>query len=371
MAAVFCVQFRSDQQGLSSDLVVLGFPFDALEFIGRQGEPSVFPVNVGHLFGYLGLQWVSGEAVAKSFQNGGCRLPILELDQGSCAIVFGVRPDFRGRCHTAHPQEVIRRKPIILGVFGLLTLLVNRCCEIIDQAAARLVIFGQQFQHLKVGGFGLAVAYQLIRRMADDQPGRTDDLNLGVGKCIGQLACSSQCLFKLLHGVKIICGRPEDDGRLLMLREGVGKFQRTADDLLLDRIFVLRRDDMQVLPVCVDRRVAGLGGFFVQRITVGGLLEFHGRFAERAVFHQQIRQLVVDVRRFLLRRKRAQKFPVPVQCLLEMSRLVLDLARFLVAGVIMIGKVHQVGFQMPQDVGTGTGFEILPVFGLQTVSRGE
>jgi len=156
-----------------------------------------------------------------------------------------------------------------------------------------------------------------------------------------------------------------------MLREGVGKFQRTADDLLLDRIFVLRRDDMQVLSVCVDRRVAGLGGFFVQRITVGGLLEFHGRFAERAVFHQQIRQLVVDVRRFLLRRKRAQKFPVPVQRLLEMSRLVLGLARFLVAGVIMIGKVHQVGFQMPQDVGTGTGFEILPVFGLQTVSRGE
>jgi len=43
------------------------------------------------------------------------------------------------------------------------------------------------------------------------------------------------------------------------------------------------------------------------------------------------------------------------------------LLRVLVAGVIMIRQVGQVGFQITQNVRTVTRIEILPVFGLKTI----
>ncbi len=92
--AILFMQFRCDQESISPDLVVLGFPFDAFIFIGCQGELTVFLVNIGDLLGHLGLQTVSGEAVAESHQHRGGYLPILELYKGCGSVVFGGRPDF-------------------------------------------------------------------------------------------------------------------------------------------------------------------------------------------------------------------------------------------------------------------------------------
>src|SRR5574341_871492 len=46
-------------------------------------------------------------------------------------------------------------------------------------------------------------------------------------------------------------------------------------------------------------------------------------------------------------------------------------SRYVVAGVIMARQVSQVGLQETENVRTIAGSEILPVFGLQTVCRGE
>ena len=91
---IFFMQFRCYQEGIPSDLVVLGLLFDAFIFIGRQGELIVFLVDISDLFGHFVLQRMPGEAVAKSHQHRGGHLPILELDQGCGSVVFGGRPDF-------------------------------------------------------------------------------------------------------------------------------------------------------------------------------------------------------------------------------------------------------------------------------------
>ena len=207
--------------------------------------------------------------------------------------------------------------------------------------------------------------------MADDQPGRSDHIGVGVGEYLEEFVRGGQRLFIFLHTIEIIHGCPEDDRRLLVLREGIGKLQRTANNLPLDHIHALRRDGTKMISVCVDRRVAGFGGFFVGRVAIRSLLEFHGCCAEPLVCQQQIRQMVVDGRRFGVHGERGQKLPIPVQRLFEIRRLLFSMLRVLVGGVIMIRQVRQIDFQVTQDFRTVARFEILPVFGLQAVVRGE
>ena len=95
--------------------------------------------------------------------------------------------------------------------------------------------------------------------MTDDQPSRAGDLNIDFGKCLYELVCRGQRLFVFFHVVKIIRCRTEDDCRLLVLRERIGKLQGTADDLLPGCINVFRCYRTQMLPVCVDRRITRVG----------------------------------------------------------------------------------------------------------------
>ncbi len=120
--------------------------------------------------------------------------------------------------------------------------------------------------------------------MADDQPGRSDDINIAAREYLEKLVRGGQRLLIFLHAVKIIRSRPEDDRRLFVFREGIGKLQRAADNLPPDRIFVLRRSSTKLLPVRGDRREAGMGGFFVGRVAICGLFEFRGCGAERLIF---------------------------------------------------------------------------------------
>ncbi len=369
--AILYVQFRCNQKGIPPNLVVFGFRFDAFVFPGSQGELAVLPVDIGDFLGHFGLKRVSGKGVAESHQYGGCHVPILELDQGCGAIVFGVGSDCRGWRHATHPQKMIGSNPVLLGGVGQLTLLVNRRGQVVDQAIACLVAFRQQGQYLQVGAFGLSVVLELIRRMGGNQPGRAQHIHFCIGVALDEFPGSGQGLFVFIHGVEILHGRSEDDGRLLMLREVIDKFQRAADNISFDGILSGRRNGGKMLPVGVDGSIAGFGSFFVRRVVVGGLLIFNGRFTEDPVFQKQIRQLVIDDRRFALGRERVQKLTIPVQRLFEMGRFLFLFAWVLVAGMIMIGQVDQVDFQVIQNVLTGIRFEVFPVIRLQAVCRGK
>jgi len=221
--AILLMQLGRNQEGVPPDLVVRRFSFDTFILIGRQGELVVFPVDKSELSGHLGLQCVIGEIAAESFQHRGSSLPILELDQGRGAVIFGGRPDLRVRCRAAHPQEMVCRSPIILGGIGLFPLLVDRCREVIGQCLARLIAFGQQCQHVQIGALGLAIAQEFVRRMAYDQPCITNHINVSVGKYLDESARRGDGLFVFLHAVEVIGGCPKDDRSLFVPREGVGK----------------------------------------------------------------------------------------------------------------------------------------------------
>ena len=341
--AIELMQLGRDQEGVAPDLVVRRFPFDTFILIGRQGELIVFPVDKGELSGHFGLQCVIGEIAAESFQHRGGSLPILELDQGRGAVIFGGRPDRRIRCRAAHPQEMVCRNPVFLGGKSLLPLLVDRCREVVGQGVARLISFGQQCQHVQVGALGLAIAQEFVRRMAYDQPCITNHINVSVGKYLDESARRGEGLFVFLHAVEVIGGCPKDDRSLFVRREGVGKLQRTADNIPSDLILIRRRCRAKLLPVCRDGRVAGLGGFFVGRVAIRGLLQLDGGGAELPIFQQQVRHLVVDEGRFGVRGERDQETFIPVQRLFEIRRFVFGLFRVLVTGMIMVRQVGQVG----------------------------
>ena len=122
--------------------------------------------------------------------------------------------------------------------------------------------------------------------MADDQPGLADDVSFCAREHLDEPVGGCARLLIFLHPVQVIRGRPEDDRGLFVFREGIGKSKRTANDLPFDCVLVLRGGSGQLLPIRGDRREAGCGGLCMSRIVVCGLLEFHGRFAERAVFQQ-------------------------------------------------------------------------------------
>ncbi len=60
-----------------------------------------------------------------------------------------------------------------------------------------------------------------------------------------------------------------------------------------------------------------------------------------------------------------------MQRLFEIRLLLFGLSRILVAGVIMIRQVGQIGFQITQNVRAVTRTEMRPIFGLQAIVRGE
>ncbi len=79
----------------------------------------------------------------------------------------------------------------------------------------------------------------------------------------------------------------------------------------------------------------------------------------------------MDGRRFGFHGEGSQEFPVPLKGLREILLFLLFLPGILVAGVIMIRQVGQVGFQITQDLRPVIRIEILPVFRLQPVSPGK
>ena len=107
----------------------------------------------------------------------------------------------------------------------MLALFVNRCGKIVDEACPAFVFCGKQSQNLHIGGLGLGIALEFVTGMADNDPGRLEDLLVCTREDLDELARGSERLLVILHVVQVICGRPKDDRRLLVFRVGLSKFE--------------------------------------------------------------------------------------------------------------------------------------------------
>ena len=106
-------------------------------------------------------------------------------------------------------------------------------------------------------------------------------------------------------------------------------------------------------------------------VSVSCLFIFRGCQTVILVLQKQVGQLIVDDRRFFVRWERNQKFTVPKNSLFEVIRFFLLFRRFLLGGMVVMGQIGQIGFQTGQNILAVAGFEIIPVFGLQTIIFGK
>ncbi len=166
---------------------------------------------------------------------------------------------------------------------------------------------------------------------------------------------------QVLHLVKIVSGGAEDDRRLLVIRERVGKAQRAVDRMLLDLEHSRARRQLEVLAMREDRGIACGGRLLVRLVVVSGALILDGRAPEVFVLEQQVRQLVIDRRRLLVGRERIQELCVPTQRLAEVRGLLLGQQFFLVQRVIVAGEIGQVLLEKADDFRRVRGIEEIPV----------
>src|SRR5262249_7680670 len=115
------------------------------------------------------------ERGAKRVKDLRCFRPVLQPDERSPCVVFGRRPDAGGRRCRANPEEVMGGRAIVLRLVCELTLLVDRCSEIVDERGARLVTLRRDRQYLGITFFGLRVLGELERSVRNDNPRGTPD----------------------------------------------------------------------------------------------------------------------------------------------------------------------------------------------------
>ena len=71
--------------------------------------------------------------VASEFlQHFGRECPVLKFHQGGCCIVLSRGTYVGGRRYLLDPEEVIRRRTVVLQEIGLLALLVNCRSQAVD-----------------------------------------------------------------------------------------------------------------------------------------------------------------------------------------------------------------------------------------------
>ncbi len=128
---------------------------------------------------------------------------------------------------------------------------------------------------------------------------------------------------------------------------------------------------LQVLPVGIDRGIAGRRGFLVRRVIVCGPLVLERGLAEGPVLEQEVRELVVDGRRLRVLRERRQELAVPAQGLDVVRRLLGGELRVLVQGVVVSREVAEVALQVAEHLGRRGYVEVAPVIRLQSVGRRE
>ena len=229
--------------------------------------------------------------------------------------------------------------PVVFDGIGLLTLLVYGCRKIIHKAGTGLIIGRQQVENLDVGKFGRFIILQLIGRVGAHQPGGQPDLLIRSGVILHEPGPRRKSLFIILHGEKIFSRRSQNNGRLFMVWKVVDKFDRYAHNLLFHIIFSLRRRCFELFAKGIDRCVAGFRGFIMQGVIVSRLFILRGCRTEIVVLQQQVRQLIVDSRRFFFRWERDQKFAVPVHSLFEMVRSFFLFLWFLVSGMVVMSQI--------------------------------
>ena len=152
-----------------------------------------------------------------------------------------------------------------------------------------------------------------------------------------------------------------------MLRERVGKFERACDHIALDDIQLRGPSSLQLLAVCEDRGVARACRLGMRRVSVCRALVLLRRIAEIMVLEQEVRQPVVDRRRIGVLRERIEIVAVPSPRLVIIRELLARFLRALILRVIMRGEILQVRLQVGEHLWRLFGFEVSPVFALQSV----
>ena len=95
------------------------------------------------------LQLVVRIGLPEGLQHRGGRGPVFETDECGAGVILGHRPDVGAGRGLRDPQEVIGGRPMVLREVGLLTLLVDRRCQVVDHGLTRVVIRGRHLEHTR------------------------------------------------------------------------------------------------------------------------------------------------------------------------------------------------------------------------------
>ena len=223
------VELAGRQQRLALELGIRRFGGHALVLGGRERGFAVLAIDERELLRRFGVQLVIGKRRAEPVEDRGGRRPILKLHERRRRVVLRGRPDRRRRRAFRDPQEVARRGTIVLRLVGLLGLLVDRRREIVDERLPPCVLGRRQRQHLGVRGLGRAIVAELGRRMRDDGPRRAPQRGLGRRIALDQRPPGGCGGREILERVEVLGRGAENDGRMLVIGERIGKPQRAHD----------------------------------------------------------------------------------------------------------------------------------------------
>ena len=126
------VQLAGGQQRFALHFRFARFRRDSLVLGGRSFGLPVLAVDDGELFGRLFAQFVLRMAGSECLQYAGRQSPVLNFHQSGRRIVFSHATYVGGWRYILDPEEVIRRRTIVLDEIGLLALLVNCRSQAID-----------------------------------------------------------------------------------------------------------------------------------------------------------------------------------------------------------------------------------------------
>ncbi len=166
-----------------------------------------------------------------AFEHVGRRLPVLQADQCRAGIVFGTRPDLRGRRTLLDAQEVIGRRAEIARLVGLLALLVDRSRQILDERGARIIACRCCIEHVCVRRLRrCGILRELERRVRDRRVHavRWSCAARASGYCSSSLRAELAREREILHLEEVLRGGDQHCGRVLVLGEPVRELQRAG-----------------------------------------------------------------------------------------------------------------------------------------------
>ena len=207
--------------------------------------------------------------------------------------------------------------------------------------------------------------------MRDDGPRRAPQRGLGRRIALDQRAPGGCGGREILERVEILGRCAENDGRMLVVGERIGKPQRAHDGRTLQLRLCSGARRLELLAVREDGRVAGRRCALVRRVGVRRALVLERGLAEVGVLEQQVRELVVDARRLRVLRERREERAVPHERFRVVRRLLLLEPRVLIQRVIVVREVLEVRLQVREHLGPLGRVEVLPIVSLQarTCSR--